>query len=671
MTNISLITTPIRFHLPDGSSQYFDNSTEAQQWFDQNYKDGYSVINYVPTQGDSEHPIQLQEVTITAPKSKSTKKGVDRFIGANYSPRFNAAYDKLGMNPLNWHKYIPTSYWNSNTHKAINEGNNIAAGIAATPFMAYGATQYALPWVTKNIVPYISAQGWLGATQAAGNTPAWLTPTSATAIDAVLAGSGTGAAINDMRENGPTVGNVLGTVLGVGGLAYTAAPTLMEGIQAGQKTYNTYKLGKELNKAANSFDGTVGTNYFRSPSNWYRVTESPEIIDIQHQGMNTTTRDIDIDISPAGRFRVFAIHNQLKPGIGENEGYWILPKKKGFNFTKRGSAHGNTSQAAKGQIWRGTYSRSRLFPGYVIEGEGPIEAFRGFDPKTGADSRTNFVKVPWEDIPFGARIGFHTGEMPMEGLRAFRTLPNDRYQYEGPILPNKTIKIETTPSRSIYDDYDLEEYSKNLSITPTKLNNEAQRYYDRVVKPLLKTDRPLFNRNNKKALILDEVPGESENVFGIHYSDNGENIIARKGNMINTGIHEIVSHGTDDIVPYESMQKYSDLIGDLLDNYYGPITEGSASAPEFRASMNEIRKQLQKYWLKKGKVDLTEIDKVPDKELIKLMRDVNSYGATYQKAYKQLPEQQQSEWILRFKNALKTLPVVSGMYIGLQNNEKD
>ena len=143
--------------------------------------------------------------------------------------------------------------------------------------------------------------------------------------------------------------------------------------------------------------------------------------------MNTTTRDIDIDISPAGRFRVFAIHNQLKPGIGENEGYWILPKKKGFNFTKRGSAHGNTSQAAKGEIWRGTYSRSRLFPGYVIEGEGPIEAFRGFNPKTGADSRTNFVKVPWEDIPFGARIGFHTGEMPMEGLRAFRTLPNDRY----------------------------------------------------------------------------------------------------------------------------------------------------------------------------------------------------------------------------------------------------
>ena len=78
----------------------------------------------------------------------------------------------------------------------------------------------------KEILPYFSANGWLQSTQAVGNTPAWLTPKVATAIDAGLAGSATGASINDMRENGPTVQNALGTTLGVGGLAFEAIPTL-------------------------------------------------------------------------------------------------------------------------------------------------------------------------------------------------------------------------------------------------------------------------------------------------------------------------------------------------------------------------------------------------------------------------------------------------------------
>lgn len=231
----------------------------------------------------------------------------------------------------------------------------------------------------------------------------------------------------------------------------------------GQKVYNTYKLGRELNKAANVFDGTVGTSYFRSPSNWYRVTESPEIISLQEQGMNLTTRDINPAVSPVEEFRQFVLDMKLRSGTGENEGYWIIPRRKTISLSKHGQAHGNTSQAAKGEIWTGTYAKSNIFPGYVIEGQGPTEAFRGFNPKTNTDSRTNFVKVPWDDIPIGARIGFHSREMPMEGLRAFRILPNDRYQYEGPILPNKTIKIETTPSRFIYDDLSQNGQNKDLN----------------------------------------------------------------------------------------------------------------------------------------------------------------------------------------------------------------
>ena len=102
MTNISSITTPIRFHFPDGSSQYFDNSTEAQQWFDQNYKDGYSVINYVPTQGDSEHPVELQEVTVTA---KSPNIG-------NY------------RNTRNKDNHTITDWWNSIPRSLDRQWNN-------------------------------------------------------------------------------------------------------------------------------------------------------------------------------------------------------------------------------------------------------------------------------------------------------------------------------------------------------------------------------------------------------------------------------------------------------------------------------------------------------------------------------------------------------------------
>lgn len=144
--DISSVTTPVKFHLPDGSSQSFKNSTEAQQWFNQNYGSGYSIVDYVPTQGDSE----------TAP----TRRGVDRWIGADYSPRFNAASAKLGMNPLNWPKHIPKSYWNSDTHKAVVSGSNDAAVIITTPFALYGLeAAYSVPEIAGAMNLYGAYEG--------------------------------------------------------------------------------------------------------------------------------------------------------------------------------------------------------------------------------------------------------------------------------------------------------------------------------------------------------------------------------------------------------------------------------------------------------------------------------------------------------------------------------
>ena len=183
-------------------------------------------------------------------------------------------------------------------------------------------------------------------------------------------GTVAGGLIGEQFDN-PQLGQIIGGI--TGGFSPQIYNSTIKGIQSGQRAYNIFRLSRELNKAANSFDGTVETNYFKSPSNWYRVTESPEIIDIKYQGKNVTTRDISSYDSPSNAFRNFVIENKLKPGIGENEGYWVMPRKKSMiTLTKSGAAHGNTSQAAKGEIWGGTFAQSNRFPPYIIEGTKPI-----------------------------------------------------------------------------------------------------------------------------------------------------------------------------------------------------------------------------------------------------------------------------------------------------------
>ena len=47
------------------------------------------------------------------------------------------------------------------------------------------------------------------------------------------------------------------------------------------------------------------------------------------------------------------------------------------------------------------------------------------------------------NIPIGSRVGFHTGEMPMENLQYFQQLPNGRWAIKGQILPNKNLYVNT------------------------------------------------------------------------------------------------------------------------------------------------------------------------------------------------------------------------------------
>ena len=203
------------------------------------------------------------------------------------------------------------------------------------------------------------------------------------------------------------------------------------------KTGNNYArskiISKELNQQIKNFDGTVSENYFNSPYNWYRITESPEVYGIKEMGKNVTTKNAANMYIPSNQFRLGVIDNNLT----FRDGYWYKPLKRVLNFSKRGSAHGNTSQAAKGHLWQGTVATSHKFPTTILEGDMPVQTYRGFDPATGLDSRTSFHLVDSETIPMGARIGFHTGEMPIEGLRSFTRLSNGRYRYDGFVIPYK------------------------------------------------------------------------------------------------------------------------------------------------------------------------------------------------------------------------------------------
>ncbi len=125
------------------------------------------------TEQIQEHPTILPEVTVVgqAPKKKPEsdtdrpafspheRRGIDKWIGANYSPRFNRASARLGMNPLNWPKHIDPSYWDSETHRNVVEGSNIAAGVVTAPFAAVAAAETAptwAPWLSQKAMPFVA-----------------------------------------------------------------------------------------------------------------------------------------------------------------------------------------------------------------------------------------------------------------------------------------------------------------------------------------------------------------------------------------------------------------------------------------------------------------------------------------------------------------------------------
>lgn len=196
--------------------------------------------------------------------------------------------------------------------------------------------------------------------------------------------------------------------------------------------YYTYKIARTLDKNIKKFDGTVDEEYFRDPNSWYRITTRPEIQGIQEEGRNITTNDNPDIAGTANRWRVDVQHNQLYT----RDGSWYRPNKRRIQLNKDGAAHGNKSQASVGQPWKGTTSDNPMFPGGYLEGRRVNKIAYG-------RTRTDFHYVPWESVRTDGygRIGFNTGDMPIDGLTWWQRLPNGRYKGE-PVIPFKRIKYE-------------------------------------------------------------------------------------------------------------------------------------------------------------------------------------------------------------------------------------
>ena len=218
-------------------------------------------------------------------------------------------------------------------------------------------------------------------------------------------------------------------------------------------------LSSQLNKNIKNWDGTVEMQYFNSPNNWYRWTETPEIEGIREVGKNVTTRDaVDINV-PSNNWRTAAMDNYSK----SKEGYWYkadipdedMPLSEYLNYLKNntnkaigsgkkyGSAHGNKSQASYGKPWDSGLSTSGIGQLGLLEGQVGIQIPFG-------KTRTSFKLTPIEEVPIGGRVGFSTGEMPMDNLGWFTKLPNGRFKYNGQVLPYKRIEILENQGKGRY-----------------------------------------------------------------------------------------------------------------------------------------------------------------------------------------------------------------------------
>ena len=117
------------------------------------------------------------------------------------------------------------------------------------------------------------------------------------------------------------------------------------------------------------------------------------------------------------------VANLTRLGVGAYD----LLSKNGVQKTYNLAKQGNWSGAAKSAAGDALNLVMTIGDGYNL----------------GKYNIPSFVQQAADDIHMGSRVGFHTGEMPMENLQYFQQLPNGRWAIKGQILPNKNLYVNT------------------------------------------------------------------------------------------------------------------------------------------------------------------------------------------------------------------------------------
>ena len=428
-TQVNRNHQPIQFDSNTGTFRVYTSPNINSHSFDTYITPEQFKTNTI----NDNNPVQLKEVQITAKKPPE-------FVGIQRTPddhQAALARDRAvdaKVNPQN--DQLQSFFANLMTggmYSAVDQGaknidkSNYLEGTAqiATPIM-FGPAKSTVANLTRlGVGAYnLLSKNGVRKTLRLANNGDWTGAAKSAAGDALNLGMTLGGGYNLSKYNTPSF--------------------VQQAARNGNNTARSYLISKELNQNIKNFDGTVGEEYFQNPVpyRWIRVSETPEVHGLQEMGKNVTTTDAYNIHVPSNDWRV----SHIKDFVFK-DGQWYKKPKKKFSLTKFGQAHGNISQAAYGKVWNGTFAYSGQFPRVRLEGEAYNKVYRGFDPNTGYDSRTNFVLQNVDDIPMGSRVGFHTGEMPMENLQYFQQLPNGRWKIMGQILHNKILHINTPTDR--------------------------------------------------------------------------------------------------------------------------------------------------------------------------------------------------------------------------------
>lgn len=701
--SITNIPGQIIITLPDGTKKLYSNSQEAQKFFDDNYGDGYSMRVVSTTDKNGDTTVNLPEVVVVGKKDNefafhpSLRTGVDKWIGANYSPSFNKTYRSFGNNPLKWPEKAGlyegganSKYWDSATHKAFKEGSNTAAAIAAAPFVAYGAAEYAAPWLAENVLPYMSASGWLQATQATGTTPAWLTPTTATAIDAAVAGSTTGISVNDMIQNGPTVGNVLGTTAGVMGLGAEAIPTITKGYTTAARYLKNARLATTMNQSVKHSklhpyfnfqvpieDGYLyhthqnAVNGFVKNGIRYNREYSPgavHIKDRKYASSRMYSDDSDLD-------RIWWDKK------GHNSGDNVYVMKEDVMPTYKISDPESKADPYRGLYFDSYRTTKRPDVNNVVKfTRDPIYGYVAYSPyrkyTTNRMSLDELFNIPTKTITKGSRSAIFDFDWDSEIYD-----PGNFTNIEGLLVKNSHIQ-EGKNIISKYGEPELNtisfQGSQEYPIVMTTLDQNssmvrpAVEYFNTQIKPRfrnfgLNVKNPFENSSLIYAHNMPyyTVKNGTATMHPPHVNLKGGasgDIAVTFTNSSNpklTWIHEGASHLTDNDIPKTISDQYQNIatIPELLKQKgFKWNTSDSSVWEEARAALNEVRAQMLE--------DGLNLNNLSDEVILDYLKSIkSSYGSDYSRIANNLSGKDKSEYIDKIRKALIYLPVIGGLII--------